>query len=315
MSIPSNLATSFNATENVELIIQNENYTVPSGLIIGELREKDIIKSDLLDSAEEVIINDSFKIDISGNKSDIIEENTRNISEVTYTKNANETISNVLCYVAQSTVGLVCTASILSVLLIGIDQYFAVIHSLRYHSYIDKFRSMALILSSWLIAIFFAIISGLTQNESNLWQFCKRSESAAHRPPHYKTLNSIYAVMYFIIVIFIPFIAICIIYICIYAAAHNNSERMRKSTTANQSMVNSYIQLPTTKRIPSESRLNFKGNASDATSNSQYAYLQKGLQKGLQKVSCLLVSFITCFDRFLCLISFSSLKLKNNCYK
>lgn len=33
-------------------------------------------------------------------------------------------------------------------------------------------------------------------------------------------------------VILAPFVAICIIYVCIYTAAHQNSERMRKSTSA-----------------------------------------------------------------------------------
>lgn len=134
--------------------------------------------------------------------------------------------NNTLCYVAQSTVGFVCTASILSVLLIGIDQYFAVIHSLRYHSYIDKLRSTVLIMSAWFVAIFFAILSGLSQNASNLWQFCSRRSTDED---YIKLLNSVYAVVYFLAVVLAPFLAICAIYVCIYSAAHNSSERMRQS--------------------------------------------------------------------------------------
>ncbi|KAK5638122.1 hypothetical protein RI129_012417 [Pyrocoelia pectoralis] len=154
------------------------------------------------------------------------------------------TSNNTLCYVAQSTVGFVCTASILSVLLIGIDQYFAVIHSLRYHSYIDKLRSTILILSAWFVSVFFAILSGLSQNASNLWQFCSRTETDED---YIKILNSIYAVVYFLTVVLAPFVAICVIYVCIYSAAHNSSERMRQSTKGNEQTH--------PRRVPSESRL------------------------------------------------------------
>lgn len=153
--------------------------------------------------------------------------------------------NNTLCYVAQSTVGFVCTASILSVLLIGVDQYFAVIHSLRYHSYIDKLRSTVLILSAWFVSVFFAILSGLSQNASNLWQFCSRRETDED---YIKILNSIYAVVYFLAVVLAPFIAICVIYVCIYSAAHNSSERMRQSTKGNE-------QTTQPRKVPSESRL------------------------------------------------------------
>ncbi|KAF5285110.1 hypothetical protein FQA39_LY16799 [Lamprigera yunnana] len=156
---------------------------------------------------------------------------------------------NSLCYVAHSTVGFVCTASILSILLIGIDQYFAVIHSLRYHTYINKFRSMMLITSSWLVAIVFAVLSGLTQSASNIWQFCKKDNNTA---THIKTLNSVYAATYFSLVTFLPFVAICGIYVCIYAAAHNSSERMRL-TKANH--IDNCMQIQN-RKAPSETRLN-----------------------------------------------------------
>lgn len=138
---------------------------------------------------------------------------------------------NFLCYFSQSSTSLLCSASIFSILLIGIDQYFAVIHSLRYHSYIDKSKSLVLILTSWAVAFVLSGLGTITQtSRTSLWQFC-------HHPPSQTdetkaTLATIYAFVYFIAVIFLPFIAICIIYVCIYTAAHENSERMRKSISS-----------------------------------------------------------------------------------
>ncbi|XP_056641432.1 alpha-1D adrenergic receptor [Diorhabda sublineata] len=137
--------------------------------------------------------------------------------------------TNVLCYFAQSTTSFICTASILSILLIGINQYFGVIHSLRYHFYINRCRSSVFIGISWSIALICAILSSLTYSDSSMWHFCK------NRPPpsdSVRILNTLYAFSYFFLVILAPFVAICIIYVCIYTAAHQNSERMRRSASA-----------------------------------------------------------------------------------
>lgn len=104
------------------------------------------------------------------------------------------------------------------------------IHSLRYHFYINKCRSTVFILTTWLVALILSVLSSATESDSCLWRFCR------DRPPNSRTfqiLNSVYAVAYFSAVILAPFIAICIIYVCIYTAAHKNSERMRKSTSTN----------------------------------------------------------------------------------
>ncbi|XP_060533846.1 alpha-1B adrenergic receptor [Cylas formicarius] len=136
---------------------------------------------------------------------------------------------DLLCYFAQASTSFVCTASIFSILLIGINQYIGVIHSLRYHFYVNKGRSNVLIASSWLAALLCAVLSTVTYSDGSLWHFCgKRSDEDAST----RTLNTIYAFGYFFFVILAPFVAICIIYLCIYTAAHQSSERMRKSTSA-----------------------------------------------------------------------------------
>lgn len=157
---------------------------------------------------------------------------TTNTFEVIVSENVlpiDQNSTNVLCYFAQSTTSFICTASILSILLIGINQYFGVIHSLRYHFYINKVRSSVFIGISWSIALVCAVLSSLTYSDSSMWHFCK------NRPPpsdSVRILNTLYAFSYFFLVILAPFVAICIIYVCIYTAAHQNSERMRRSASA-----------------------------------------------------------------------------------
>ncbi|RZC41492.1 alpha-1D adrenergic receptor [Asbolus verrucosus] len=136
----------------------------------------------------------------------------------------------ILCYAAQVSTSFVCTVSILSILLIGVNQYFGVIHSLRYHFYINNCRSIVFIITTWLVALLFSVLSTSTDSDSSLWRFCR------DRPETSRTvaiLNTVYAVTYCAAVILAPFVAICVIYVCIYTAAHKNSERMRKSTRTN----------------------------------------------------------------------------------
>lgn len=134
----------------------------------------------------------------------------------------------VLCYVAQVSTSFVCTLSILSILLIGINQYFGVIHSLRYHFYINKCRSTIFIITTWLLAVLCSILSSTTDSDSFLWHFCRDRHQNSRIV---LILNTVYSITYCVTVIFVPFIAVCVIYVCIYTAAHKNSERMRKSTS------------------------------------------------------------------------------------
>ncbi|ENN71847.1 hypothetical protein YQE_11465, partial [Dendroctonus ponderosae] len=134
-----------------------------------------------------------------------------------------------MCYFAQASTSFVCTASIFSILLIGINQYFGVIHSLRYHFYVNRVRASLFILSSWFAAIACSILSIVTYSDGSLWNFCSKRVIDSDRM---KIINTAYAFSYFICVILVPCLAICVIYVCIYTAARQNSERMRKSTSA-----------------------------------------------------------------------------------
>ncbi|XP_023024095.1 uncharacterized protein [Leptinotarsa decemlineata] len=176
---------------------------------------------------DNVIIQEEIHGDPTTNTVEIIE--TTNVISGLVPPSTSHNTTNLLCYFAQSTTSFVCTASIFSILLIGINQYFGVIHSLRYHFYINRCKSSILIGISWFVALFCAILSSVTYSDSSVWHFCR------NRPPvseTVKVLNTVYAFGYFFLVILAPFVAICIIYVCIYTAAHQNSERMRRSASA-----------------------------------------------------------------------------------
>lgn len=172
------------------------------------------------------------------NKSDIIIKTSEKIVTVVMSDEpAGQTY--ILCYLAQSGTSLVCTASIFSILLIGINQYFAVIHSLRYHFYISKSRCMVYIYTGWVVAIFFGILGAVSQNHSGLWHFCDETPKSSSS---YRIINTVYAFVYFVFMILAPFLAISVIYCCIYTAAKQNSERMRRSTSGSCNL-ETYIQV------------------------------------------------------------------------
>ncbi|KAJ8682900.1 hypothetical protein QAD02_018692 [Eretmocerus hayati] len=72
------------------------------------------------------------------------------------------------CAISEGATALVTTSSILSVLLIGIDQYLAVVDPLRYRTRIDKLKCGLLILAVWMAALLFAMLASLNPDPRTL---------------------------------------------------------------------------------------------------------------------------------------------------
>jgi predicted membrane protein len=113
--------------------------------------------------------------------------------------------------IGEGVAAAMCSASVLAVLLISLDQYCAVVDPLRYHARISKARSVGLMLAAWSMASLLGVLHGAGE-----W-----SERV-----HYRTT---FAAIFFALVFFLPFVAILWMYVCIYSAAHNNSKRTRKT--------------------------------------------------------------------------------------
>ncbi|XP_011497608.1 PREDICTED: uncharacterized protein LOC105361982 [Ceratosolen solmsi marchali] len=171
-----------------------------------------------------------------------------------------------LCGPSEGATALVTTSSILSVLLIGVDQYLAIVDPLRYRARIDKLRCGLLILASWLVALGFGAIASLNPQPRSLWRLCRPSddeddiggddeEASAELSVQESlvldgnvtesadleilgeislrrasaTYGRIYALTYALLGYLAPFLAIVWIYFSIYRAARNNSERTRRT--------------------------------------------------------------------------------------
>ncbi|XP_018400430.1 PREDICTED: uncharacterized protein LOC108777927 [Cyphomyrmex costatus] len=77
-----------------------------------------------------------------------------------------------ICAISEGATAFVTTSSVLSVLLIAIDQYFAVVDPLRYRARVDKLKSAVLIVSIWLVSMIFGLIAALNPSPRSLWLSC-----------------------------------------------------------------------------------------------------------------------------------------------
>lgn len=77
-----------------------------------------------------------------------------------------------LCAMSEGAVAIVTTSSVLSVLLIAMDQYFAVVDPLRYRARVDKLKSGILIVSTWLVSIIFGFLAFFNPNPRCFWLPC-----------------------------------------------------------------------------------------------------------------------------------------------
>uniref|UniRef100_A0A1B6D3F5 G-protein coupled receptors family 1 profile domain-containing protein n=1 Tax=Clastoptera arizonana TaxID=38151 RepID=A0A1B6D3F5_9HEMI len=156
-------------------------------------------------------------------------------------------VSPVMCGINQGISTGLCSASVMSVLLIGIDQYFAVIDPLHYHSVIDNPRCAMMTIISWIFSLSIGIIGGMLYGTSSFWYFCGEPDEAIIPlvPNIYLT---VFSIVYSILVFVLPFSCLCWVYVSIYSAAHKNSQRTRR----NGSSAGFYIGNSTISETPSD---------------------------------------------------------------
>ncbi|XP_046472109.1 uncharacterized protein [Neodiprion pinetum] len=83
-----------------------------------------------------------------------------------------DSFGSSLCSVSEGAGAFVTASSILSVLLIAIDQYFAVVDPLRYRTRIDKLKCGVLIVSVWLVSVLLALLAAFNPHPHSLWLAC-----------------------------------------------------------------------------------------------------------------------------------------------
>lgn len=124
-----------------------------------------------------------------------------------------------------------CVATVLSVLLIGIDQYFAVIDPLRYHSSINATTSVIMMAIAWTVSVAFGVFGSMSINEKSTWYACALMDREGF-PFLPKIYQQIFPIVFLVLVFMIPFASVCWIYISICSAAHENNLRTKRNGSA-----------------------------------------------------------------------------------
>ena len=114
------------------------------------------------------------------------------------------------CYILRGMTTLTSSASIFGQLLIGIDQYVAVINPLHYHRNVNEFRCKIMCFSAWIISLGLVIISSI--DHSIEYQF---------------VANLLCLTLAYIV----PIGVILIIYFRIFIAARSNSIKTRRNSS------------------------------------------------------------------------------------
>ena len=135
------------------------------------------------------------------------------------------------CLVSQVVSQVVASLSLLSTLLVGIDQYLAVIRPLRYHHHMTRTTATFLLVAVWLTSILAAtslfLLPSPSPITSSLWQSCPD-------PPHLEATSVpfLFSMLLLSTTFLLPTIILAAIYCRIYSEAHTSSERTRKNSLA-----------------------------------------------------------------------------------
>ena len=143
---------------------------------------------------------------------------------------SSESLYQEQCLVSQAVSQAVASLSLLSTLLVGIDQYLAVIRPLRYHHHMTRTTATILLIGVWMVSSFEATSIFLLPSPSStspLWNSC----------PDPLPLEPVSAPFFFSLFLLIstfllPTLTLAAIYCRIYSEAHTSSERTRKNSLA-----------------------------------------------------------------------------------
>ncbi|XP_025206001.1 5-hydroxytryptamine receptor 1A isoform X1 [Melanaphis sacchari] len=108
--------------------------------------------------------------------------------------------------------GAVYAQSVLSVMTVAVDQYYAVTDPLRYHVTVNAASCAVAVAVTWCLSAVAGALSAL----------CELSVA----PEVYRL---VFPVTYAVLLYVVPFVTVCVVYVKICTAAHRNSERARRN--------------------------------------------------------------------------------------
>jgi len=126
----------------------------------------------------------------------------------------------VRCIISELVSSWVSASSILGTLLIGVDQYLAILFPLRYAVFFRGYRAWLILSTCWISCLIFSTIVSISEHTS-IWLICDSSD---------QDKNWTLPLLKFIFLFVVPVILIGLIYSRIYLEARASSEKLRKSS-------------------------------------------------------------------------------------
>ena len=126
------------------------------------------------------------------------------------------------CQGSQASLQAISSLSLLSSLLVGWDQYLAVLRPLRYHHHMTRTIASVLIVVSWAVSLLSSLLPLLLSLPSPFWSSCSLPSPSL---PSLATSLSLS-----LTTLLLPSLLLTIIYYHIYSCAHTSSLVLRKSS-------------------------------------------------------------------------------------
>ena len=127
------------------------------------------------------------------------------------------------CLLSQTVLQGVASLSLLSVCILAVDQYLAVLRPLRYHHHMTRALSSLLISAVWALSALASGATALLPTPSPLWNCCLLQPSSSTSP-------LVLSLALFLATFLMPALTLAIIYCSIYSEAHTSSERTRRNS-------------------------------------------------------------------------------------
>jgi len=145
--------------------------------------------------------------------------------------------SMIVCIWSTMSSSIVAHASLLAMLTVGVDQYFAVLYSLEYNAKITSGMSLKLIFSVWTIGFCAAAVSSsqlISAGDRSPWVSCREAAVDLSNLEGSLWLFCSSSVAFFLV----PVLILTCIYLRIFAAASKNSRGIRRNSFHQLSVFN-----------------------------------------------------------------------------
>ncbi|XP_069170931.1 probable G-protein coupled receptor No18 isoform X1 [Procambarus clarkii] len=142
-----------------------------------------------------------------------------------------------LCRAMDAVSELVASASVFATLLIAVDRFCAITDPLHYHMLVTRLKSVAMIAVGWLAATLIAVAAAFGDLSGRAWNVCgAATPKVMPKTEGPWTYRSCFVLANMVVSFVVPMVLLTWIYVRIYHAAHQNSERTRRNSLCGSSL-------------------------------------------------------------------------------